>query len=233
MKIIQKETIHNTGMDEPPIRFKEWVDVHEPPVETALKNSIEDAFSTFEKKFTVEDDVVTEIMNSVWEAIKDAAEYESSEDEYEPQEFDIMLIRDNHTDQGTTGELIVGELRFYTIEPPWRDNQPNISCIPQGTYTLMPHLSPRFGRCLLVDNVPGRSDILFHAGNVGGDTNKGLHTHTLGCLLPGLSRGSLPFNDISQNAVLSSRQAMQQLLAEIVSPTTITIECTICGSSDA
>ena len=137
--------------------------------------------------------------------------------------MNCTLTRETHTDHGTVGVLRAGDLSLYTIEPPWRDNQPNISCIPRGTYTLLPHLSPRFGRCLLVAEVPDRSHILAHAGNVGGDTNKGLHTHTLGCLLPGLARGTLQIKGISQRAVLSSRTAMRHLLAAIDRPATLII----------
>ena len=133
------------------------------------------------------------------------------------------LIRDEDGDHGTFGLLRYGELRLHIAEPPWRDNQPNLSCVPPGRYNLLPHVSPRFGRCLLVAGVRGRSHILVHAGNVGGDKLKGLHTHTLGCLLPGLARGSLLIKGVHQRAVLSSRTAMRYLLAAIYQPITIDI----------
>ena len=102
------------------------------------------------------------------------------------------LHRDRSGDQGTIGTLVAGALALQVMEPPWRDNARNRSCIPAGLYEVLPHVSPRFGRCLLVAAVPGRSHILFHAGNVGGDTALGWHTHTAGCLLPGLRRGASP-----------------------------------------
>ena len=83
---------------------------------------------------------------------------------------------------------------------------------PGRLYEVLPHVSPRFGRCLLVAAVPGRSHILFHAGNVGGDTALGWHTHTAGCLLPGLRRGRITVRGRAQAAVLGSRTAFRHLM---------------------
>ncbi len=101
---------------------------------------------------------------------------------------------------------------LHMMEPPWRDNRRNRSCIPAGLYEVVPHLSPRFRRCLLVTQVPGRSHILFHAGNLGGDTDRGWHTHTMGCLLPGLRRGRIDVSGRRQAAVLASRTAQRLLM---------------------
>lgn len=123
------------------------------------------------------------------------------------------LLRDPSTEQGTLGLLVCGDdgaLTLHTIEPPWRDNRPNRSCIPVGAYEVVPHRSPRYGACYLVADVPGRSHILVHAGNVGGDRDLGFHTHTLGCLLPGLARGRLRVRGRTQIAALSSRPAVRQ-----------------------
>ena len=126
-----------------------------------------------------------------------------------------LLTRDETSDHGTLGRLRLGadEALLHAIEPPWRDNRRNVSCIPAGRYLCVPHVSPRFGRCLLVSGVPGRSHILFHAGNVGGDRSLGLHTHTHGCLLPGLRRSSLVVRGRRQRAVLASRTALRHLMA--------------------
>ena len=130
-----------------------------------------------------------------------------------------LLTRDETSDHGTLGRLRLGadEALLHAIEPPWRDNRRNVSCIPAGRYLCVPHVSPRFGRCLLVSGVPGRSHILFHAGNVGGDRSLGLHTHTHGCLLPGLRRGGLVVaadgGRRRQKAVLASRTALRHLMA--------------------
>lgn len=83
-----------------------------------------------------------------------------------------------------------------TLENAWRDNEPRVSCIPEGEYSLhLIHESPKYGVVPKVLEVPGRSHILFHPGN--------LARHTLGCILPGTGFGVLE----GQNAVLSSRAA--------------------------
>jgi len=66
---------------------------------------------------------------------------------------------------------------LFTLEPPFLDNKKNESCIPTGTYGLVPHTSDHLGKCLLVQDVPNRTDILIHGGNVIADTT--------GCILVG------------------------------------------------
>lgn len=128
------------------------------------------------------------------------------------------LLRDPSTEHGTLGRLLCGGgpggggPSLHVMEPPWRDNRPNRSCIPAGLYEVWPHRSPRYGACYLVRDVPGRSHILIHAGNVGGDVERGLHTHTHGCLLPGLTRGRLRVRGRMQRAVLSSRPAVRHFM---------------------
>lgn len=63
------------------------------------------------------------------------------------------------------------------LEPEWKRNKKNISCIPEGWYDVVPHVSPQYGNCLLIKNAPNRSLILFHWGN--------FRTNTEGCLLTG------------------------------------------------
>ncbi len=125
----------------------------------------------------------------------------------------VLLRRDRSGDHGTLGVLVARDLPpLQIMEPPWRHNRRNRSCIPAGAYDVLPHLSPRFKRCLLVTDVPERSHILFHAGNVGGDVEQGWHTHTAGCLLPGLRRGRLEVRGRVQEAVCSSRTAFRHLM---------------------
>ena len=123
------------------------------------------------------------------------------------------LCRTSGGDHGTFGVLRASGLPgpVHICEPPWRGNRRNRSCIPAGEYDVVPHVSPRFGRCLLVTGVPERSHILIHAGNLGGDVEKGLRTHTAGCLLPGLRRGWIRVGDRRQSAVLGSRTATRHV----------------------
>lgn len=86
-----------------------------------------------------------------------------------------------------------------TLEPPWKDNQRNISCVPRGTYELSLHTSSRFGKCFLLNGVPNRDSILIHPGNVRKDTE--------GCILIGFKFGYI----LGEEAVLESKQAMNQL----------------------
>jgi hypothetical protein len=64
----------------------------------------------------------------------------------------------------------------WALELPWRDNARRVSCIPTGRYELVAHESRKFGRCLLVKDVPGRSGILFHPAN--------LTSQLKGCIAP-------------------------------------------------
>ena len=144
--------------------------------------------------------------------------------------------REQSDDQGTFGRLEGNGLQLECVEPPWRDNARNRSCIPPGQYLVRPHVSPRFGPCLHVEDVPNRTHVLIHAGNVGGDPELGYRTHTRGCLLPDTRKGRLWIRPGEpriarppvawQRAVLASRPALRQLL-EWVGGRTITLQITM------
>jgi hypothetical protein len=115
------------------------------------------------------------------------------------------------TDQGTISEVYInGKMIQYVIEPPWRDNKPQVSCIPQGVYTCVWHTSPKYGEVYMVTEVPGRSLILKHWGNFGGDYWKGYKTNTLGCQIHGKQIGLLWNGKQMQRAVLNSRSALRE-----------------------
>lgn len=84
----------------------------------------------------------------------------------------------------STPRLVMGVLAYdsplcYTLEPAWRQNKNYLSCIPAGFYlTHKEDNHPRFGTVWRLANVPNRSGILIHAGN--------LVENTSGCILPGL-----------------------------------------------
>ena len=68
--------------------------------------------------------------------------------------------------KGTNGDLLLdGERLCSTIELPWKENKPQVSCIPEGRYELRKRYTPGFGRHFMLMNVPGRSFILLHAAN--------------------------------------------------------------------
>ena len=76
----------------------------------------------------------------------------------------------------TFGVLSVcGQPLCVTLERPWVNNEKNISCIPTGEYFCKKTVSLRYGETYEVMNVPDRSGILFHIGN--------LVDNTRGCIL--------------------------------------------------
>lgn len=118
----------------------------------------------------------------------------------------VILVRSYRMDC-TIGVLTLpadGDLegkQLYTLERPWLNNKPNISCIPPGFYAvkyLEKSASGRYRRCWHVQEVSGRSGILIHAGNYVEDT--------LGCILPGTSQnGSAVYNSRSAMEIMRSR----------------------------
>jgi hypothetical protein len=126
--------------------------------------------------------------------------------------IDVLIIRKSSTAQGTVGLIIIPEMMFATpcIELPWRDNQTNISCIPEGEYEAFRRWSNHWNSHVYqLKNVPGRTAVQIHAGNVAGDTSLGYKTHSHGCILPGSRVGSL----YGQSAVLASTPALSRFMA--------------------
>ena len=90
----------------------------------------------------------------------------------------------------------------FIMEPEWKDNQTDISCIPTGEYTVVymeRSASGKYRDCYHVTHVRNRYGILIHCGNT--------VNHTLGCLLPGVKVGTLG----GQFAVLGSKAAMRKI----------------------
>jgi len=118
----------------------------------------------------------------------------------------ILLTRLTGNSKQTTGSLIVHDVfkthaQFATIELPWLNNKPFVSCIPSGTYKAKKVLSSTFGWCIQIFNVPNRTNILLHNGN--------FYTNTKGCILVGKSFASI--NIDLQIDISNSRQAIKQL----------------------
>jgi hypothetical protein len=123
----------------------------------------------------------------------------------------VNLFRLKRSDQGTEGLLVYGDFECKTLELPWRDNQPQISCIPAGTYDVEIRLSNKYGRIYWVRKVPNRTYILIHSGNYAGDESKGFKTHVMGCILLGKTMGFLG----GQRAVLNSRITVRAFMEEL------------------
>lgn len=129
---------------------------------------------------------------------------------------DIILVRLESTDQGTFGRLIVNRTGWScaTAELPWRDNARNRSCIPAGKYEcdyLESSASGKYRKVYHVKDVPDRSGILIHAGNLAGDVEKGYKSDVDGCILLGTARGMLG----TQYAVLSSKDAVKEFAIQL------------------
>lgn len=114
----------------------------------------------------------------------------------------VQIIRLEETEgDGTFGVLkINGTLFCHTLEPPDRENQRNRSSIPAQQYTAIEYDSPGYGKTFRVEAVPGRSHILFHAGNI--------DDHTEGCIILGDRLGELS----GRRAVLNSRNTMRRFM---------------------
>jgi hypothetical protein len=113
----------------------------------------------------------------------------------------ITLQRETFTDTSTMGEMFLedGSFKCFTLELPSKDGMPG-SCIPPGEYPVWIEHSPRFARDMLhLQDIPNRSSILIHWGNVPDDTE--------GCILVG---------DVKEiNAVGASRMAFDALWGKV------------------
>ncbi|WP_434357409.1 DUF5675 family protein [Parasalinivibrio latis] len=107
-------------------------------------------------------------------------------------------------------------------ERAWENNAPGKSCVPEGTYTLYPHQSPKFGKCYALEakalgvtrQGPSlRTHILIHKANKPSDLQ--------GCLAPGVDFGFVG----NEWAVINSKAAFDALMRELGGePATLTIE---------
>ena len=71
------------------------------------------------------------------------------------------------------------DLVLHTVERPWLNNAPHVSCIPAGTYPVQFAFSERWARLVpMVLDVPFRSLIEIHVANIAKDVE--------GCIGPGL-----------------------------------------------
>lgn len=122
-----------------------------------------------------------------------------------------IISRLDSSDEGTFGSFLSDwGFKCVTGELPWRENEPNWSCIPEGIYLVEWGLSPKFGNCYHVKNVPGRDNIEIHAANLMGDSRLGFRSSLLGCIAPGQNMGTLH----GQKAVMRSRPALAELELE-------------------
>lgn len=90
------------------------------------------------------------------------------------QSMKFTIKRIASTPEAVFGVMLFDGVPFaLTAERPWLDNAPNISCIPEGSYSCKRIDSPQFGDTFEVLNVPDRTHILLHKGNVAAEDSKG------------------------------------------------------------
>ena len=112
------------------------------------------------------------------------------------------LYRDEITGNYIRSVLFIEGQTFHIIERAWLNNKRNISCIPAGVYQVQFMArsgSGKYRNVFWLRNVPGRSGVLVHNGN--------LAAHSRGCLIIGMRRGTLA----GQPAVLNSKTALRAL----------------------
>lgn len=113
----------------------------------------------------------------------------------------MKLVRVSKAITATYGVLLQGDIPFaLTLERPWLDNKVGESCIPAGKYDCQRIHSEKFGTTFEVMNVPGRTAILFHKGNIADDSH--------GCILIGES-----FNQVlGKPGITQSGQGFEEFM---------------------
>lgn len=108
--------------------------------------------------------------------------------------MDLLLQR-----RPTTGDAILGELFVNGAHECWTLEHAGLEIAP-GRYPVTITHSAKFGKMLpLISDVPGRSGLRIHSGNVAGDS--------CGCILVGLSETS--------SSVMGSRLALAALQSKL------------------
>lgn len=78
----------------------------------------------------------------------------------------LLQIKRIYHPTATNGSLfLMGQELCKTIELPWKQNRKQISCIPEGIYSIRFRVSKKFSRHIELLQVPGRSLILIHPAN--------------------------------------------------------------------
>lgn len=129
----------------------------------------------------------------------------------------VRLTRTEQNDKQSLGVLqIIDGYRIamscFTLELPDRNNEPQVSCIPTGSYQVKKRTSPKFREHFHIVGVPNRSYILIHAGNY--------HTGILGCVLVG--SGYRDINNDNITDVINSKKTLVKLLD--ILPSTFELE---------
>lgn len=113
----------------------------------------------------------------------------------------VTLVRLDKASDGIFGTLLVeGKVLCVTLEP---SPEPPLLPIPAGVYSCARRNSPTFGHTFVVEDVPGRTHILFHPGNRVKDTK--------GCILLGQYFAKL----YGDRAVLNSGNTFKEFMTSL------------------
>lgn len=79
--------------------------------------------------------------------------------------MELELIRE-YFPKGTNGSIYEnGSYVCHSIEIPWKNNEAQTSCVPEGKYELLERYSTKFGWHIYLRGVPHRDLILMHPAN--------------------------------------------------------------------
>jgi hypothetical protein len=118
----------------------------------------------------------------------------------------LILRRLERNEFATYGQIVddTEKVLCVTLERPWLDNAPNVSSIPAGAFTFHRRLSPKRGYDVFItQDVPGRSDIEIHKGNLPSDSE--------GCILVGSRFGDLG----TQHGITGSAAAFERFMEQL------------------
>ncbi|MDO6497345.1 DUF5675 family protein [Photobacterium sanguinicancri] len=125
--------------------------------------------------------------------------------------MDKLILKRRYFPHGTFSTLHHknGKQICCMVERAWQNNKPNVSCVPLGTYHLLPHRSHKFGDCYALEaptlgvtryGPSVRTHCLIHKAN--------RPSQLQGCLAPGKQFG------VSQSewGVVDSTSAFNELM---------------------
>jgi hypothetical protein len=112
----------------------------------------------------------------------------------------VILKREIISNRAVLGKLYLNNQEICkTLENPWLNNLPNVSCIPEGEYAVSLFSGKKYKNVYQLLDVPKRSYILIHVGN--------REQNTQGCILVGQSYGFLK----QELAVLNSKKTLAKI----------------------
>lgn len=131
--------------------------------------------------------------------------------------MNLKLVRTDYDSDLTDGKMYDDQNKAicFTLELPNLNNQPEVSCIPEGQFSFHKFFSSTLGWVYRLDNVPNRSLIDIHKANVCPELR--------GCIAVGLAQGTLDVKGKTYPAVLQSAEALQKLFDIVGNSGTITI----------